>query len=185
MPAWLPMVWFQHRHLIKVENGSNFYLHNTDSIFCPLSQEWARTASNYNGKEAVNYPFGISTCFCYLMCSLLHWMSTFWFRQRIEFLFAQRIANFLVCLVLISLLTWILCPLWSSIPIFCIYIWFILFNQMPQNIKVVQWSDRMWLAGIISLLYCDAGALWCYPAHLLRERRSDKGSESKRWGLMS
>lgn len=36
------MVRFQQRHLIKVENGSNFYLHNTDSIFCPLSQEWAR-----------------------------------------------------------------------------------------------------------------------------------------------
>lgn len=69
------------------------------------------TDSNYNGKEAVNYPFGISTCIWYLMCSLIYWMSTFGVEpENWISVFAQRIANFRVCLVLIFLLTRILCP---------------------------------------------------------------------------
>lgn len=79
-------------------------------------------------------------------------------------MFAQHIANFHVCLVLIFLLTRILCPLWLSISAAAFASVLFLFTQMPQHIKDVQWSDCMSLAAAIFLLLCcHAGALWCYP----------------------
>lgn len=88
-----------------MENGSNFYLHNTDSIFCPLSQEWATPIPIIKGKEAVNYVFGISTCFSYFTRCLSFSQPESWISM-----FAHCIADLHVCLEVIFLLTWILCP---------------------------------------------------------------------------
>lgn len=104
-------VQLEKRHPIRRRMAVISICNSTDSIFCPLSQEWLGLIPIITGEEAVNYLFGISTCFLYLMCSLsstegapffcshpgpdMKWISVF----------AHRIANFNVCFVPCFLLT--------------------------------------------------------------------------------
>lgn len=63
-------VQLEKRHPIRRRMAVISICNSTDSIFCPLSQEWLGLIPIITGEEAVNYLFGISTCFLYLMCSL-------------------------------------------------------------------------------------------------------------------
>lgn len=98
-------VQLEKRHPIRRRMAVISICNSTDSIFCPLSQEWLGLIPIITGEEAVNYLFGISTCFLYLMCSPpstdevpsrllasppgpdMKWISVF----------VRRIANFPVC----------------------------------------------------------------------------------------
>lgn len=185
MPAWLPMVWVQQRHPIKVENGGNFYLHNTDSIFCPLSQEQARLIPIIMERKLLIIHLESLPALFHVRSPLTNEQFLVQADNWIS-LFVRRIVNFHVCFVLIFLLTWLLCPLWLSrlIPEFASVYLFFYFKPLKKK-KNLKWSECMHLAGIYSSMLCQTRVLWCYPVHLLREGRSDNGAESKRRGLMS
>ena len=115
MPAHLPIDWFQQKHLIKKENGSNFYVHNTDSII--FFQEWAGKIPIIKGrKPLIIHLESLPACFHVLPPSLnvhfLNWISTC----------ARHVAYFPVCLALICLLTQILHRSRLSVPVpeFCL-----------------------------------------------------------------
>lgn len=153
---------------------------NTDSIFCPLPQDWFRLIPIImKRKLLIIHLESLPAVVIWCALSPLHWVSTS-SRPRIEFL-----CLFSTLLIFLSVLTWTSDAPWLSIPLFfCVWITLFL-SKFSKNTGEYNNLSVWARLGIIPRLYCHAGASWCNLAHLLGNRRSENDSESKHWGLVS